>query len=116
MNQILTSDELFNQEARNGDRETPLDRFHDLILAVFRSTVSEACRQYAEHPNSEPDSGLVLDAAAWIQELMMPDVSQRDIARRIALWIVSQNELQSLSRYGSSLTEQSRQSAFIGYM
>ena len=116
MNQILNPDELFNLETRNGDRETPLDRFHDLILAIFRSTVSEACRQYAEYPNREPDSGLVLDAAAWIQELMMPDVCQRDIARRIALWIVSQNELQCLSQHGNSLTEQSRQSAFVGYM
>jgi len=93
MNQVFNPDESFNDEARDGDLETPIDRFYDLILAVFRSKVSEACRLYAEYPNREPDAGLVQDAAAWVQELKMPDVSQRDIAQSISRWVVSQTEL-----------------------
>ena len=115
MNQVLSPDELFNEEARDGDLETPFDRFHDLILAVFRSTVSEACRQYAEYPQREPDTGLVQDAAAWIQELVLPDVSQRDIARSISSWIVSQAEI--LNSPQSELTiERPQQNRFIGFM
>ena len=113
MNQVLNPDELSNEEARHGDQETPFDRFHDLILAVFRSTVSEACRQYAEYPNREPNSGLVQDAAAWIQELVMPDVSQGDIARSIARWIVSQTEL---AQCDAAIMEQPGKNSFIGFM
>ena len=115
MNQVLSPEELFNEEARHGDLETPFDRFHDLILAVFRSTVSEACRQYAEYPQREPDTGLVQDAAAWIQELVMPDVSQRDIARCISSWIVSQAEIPNSSQNDAKI-ERPQQNRFIGFM
>ena len=115
MSHVLSLDELFNEEARHGDLETPFDRFHDLILAVFRSTVSEACRQYAEYPNREPDKGLVHDAAAWIQELLMPDVSQRDIARSISRWIVSQAEIPNSSQNNATI-ERPQQNRFIGFM
>ena len=112
MNQVLNPDELFNEEARQGDLETPVDRFYDLIFAVFRSKVSEACRLYAEYPNREPDAGLVQDAAAWVQELVMPDVSQRDIAQSISRWVVAQTELAQ----GGATIEQPQQNRFIGFM
>jgi len=115
MNQVLNPDELFNEKARDGDLETPFYRFHDLILAVFRSTVSEACRQYAEYPQREPDTGLVQDAAAWVQELVMPDVSQRDIARSISCWIVSQAEIPNSSQSDATL-ERPQQNRFIGFL
>lgn len=113
MNQVSNPDELFNAKAREADLETPFDRFHDLILAVFRSTVIEACRQHAECPKREPDAGLVHDAAAWIHELMMPDVSRGDIARCIARWIVSQTEL---SQGTGAIIEQPQTTSFIGFM
>ena len=115
MNQVLSPDELFNEEARDGDLETPFDRFHDLILAVFRSNVSEACRLYAQYPNRAPDTGLIQDAAAWIQELVMPDVSQRDIARCISSWIVSQAEIPNSSQNDAKI-ERPQQNRFIGFM
>ncbi len=116
MNQILNPDKLFNEVARNGDLETPLDRSKNLILAVFRSTVSEACRQHAEYPNREPDTGLVHDAAAWIQELMMPDVSQRDIAQSITRWIVSQAENSTVSELCEDHTQKRQPFEMIGFM
>jgi len=112
MNQVLNPDELFNEEARHGDLETPIDQFYDLILAVFRSNVSEACRLYAQYPNREPDTALIQDAAAWIQELVMSDVSQRDIAQSISRWVVSQTELAQ----GGATIEQPQQNRFIGFM
>jgi hypothetical protein len=116
MSQILNPDELFNEVARDGDRETPVDRFYSLILAVIRSTVSEACRQHAEYPNREPDAGLVHDAAAWIQELMMPDVSQRDIARSITRWIVSQAENSTVPELCEDRAQTKQQVGLIGFM
>ena len=112
MNQVLNPDRLFNAEARDGDLETPIDRFHDLILAVFRSKVSEACRLHAEYPNREPDTGLIQDAAAWIQEIVMPDVSQRDVAQSISRWVVSQTEFAQ----GGARIEPPQQNRFIGFM
>ena len=116
MSQVLKPDELFNEEARDGDLATPVDRFHDLILAVFRSTVSEACRQHAEYPNNEPDTGLVQDAAAWIQELRMPDISQRDIAQVISHWVVSQAEKTTSSKHCEDDTRTNRQVGLMGFM
>ena len=116
MRQVLNPDELFNEEARVGDMETPVDRFHDLILAVFQSTVREACRQHAAYPNREPDTGLVQDAAAWIQELMMPDVSQRDISQSIARWVALQAENSTASKLCEDHTEKNRQVGFIELM
>ena len=115
MDQILNPDQLFNDKARDGDMETPIDRFHDLILAVFRSTVNEACRQYEEYPNREPDTGLVQDAAAWIQELVLPDISQRDIAQSISRWIVAQNRIPASSQC-EAVIEKPKQNRFIGFM
>lgn len=92
MNKLLTQNELFNEEARLADLDTPFDRFHDLILAVFQSNVREAYQQYLEYPDKEPNAGLVQNAAAWIHELLMPDVKQRDIAQTISRWIVKEAE------------------------
>ena len=116
MNQVLNPDQLFNDEARDGDLETPIDRFHDLILAVFRSKVSEACRLHAEYPNREPDTGLVQDAAAWVQELRMPDVSQQDIAHGITRWIISQAENQPSSKNANERAEQKRNRHFLAFL
>ena len=112
MSQVLNPDELFNEEARHGDLETPMDRFHDLILAVFRSNASEAYRLYVQYPNREPDTDLIQDAAAWIQELVMPDVSQRDVAQSISRWVVSQTEFAQ----GGARIEPPQQNRFIGFM
>lgn len=87
-----TSDEHFNEEARKADLETPVDRFYDLMLAAFCANVQEACRKQKDYPNREPDSGLVQNAAAWAQELALPDMTRNDIAACIANWISKEAE------------------------
>ena len=49
MNQVLNPDELFNADASLADFDTPVDRFHDLLLAVFQSNVREAYQQCLEY-------------------------------------------------------------------
>jgi hypothetical protein len=78
--------------------------------------VIEACRQHAEYRNREPDAGLVHDAAAWIQELMMPDVSQRDIAQSITRWIVAQAENSTVPEICDDRAQKKQQVGLIGFM
>lgn len=70
------------------------------------------CSRSEHYPNREPDTGLIQDAAVWIQELVMPDFSQRDIAQSISRWVVSQTELAQ----GGATIEQPQQNRFIGFM
>lgn len=99
MTNVLNKDQLFNETARTADLETPTDRFHDLIVAAFRSNVTEAYKLHLEHPHREPDAGLVQNAAAWIQDLMMPDMTQQDIARRISGWIIKEAKRESRQKH-----------------
>lgn len=116
MNQVLNPDELFNEQARLADFETPVDRFHDLILAVFQSNVREAYQQYLDYPDREPNTGLIQNAAAWIQELLMPDVTQRDIAQSISRWIVKEASKSQHNQNVGDLNSQAKQSGLLPLM
>ena len=116
MNQVLNPDELFNEQARLADLETPADRFHDLILAVFQSNVREAYQQYLNCPDREPNSGLIQNAATWIQELLMPDAMQRDIAQSISRWIVKEAAKNQPQQNIAALNAEAKQSGFLPFM
>ena len=116
MNKVLNPDELFNEQARLADLETPADRFHDLILAVFQSNVREAYQQYLKRPDREPDTGHIQNAAAWIQELLMPDVTQRDIAQSISRWIVNEAAKNQPQQNIAALNTEAKQSSFLPLM
>lgn len=116
MNELTTSDEAFNIEARRLDQDTPADRIYDLILAVFESNVSEASKLYKKRPHREPDAGLIQNAAAWVQELVLPDMSQHDIAQRIKRWIIAEAGRQLTSSSEDPQTEQIQQFRPIYFM
>lgn len=116
MNEVLTPDELFNEQARLADLETPADRFHDLILAVFQSNVREAYQQYLKRPDREPDTGHIQNAAAWIQELLMPDVTQRDLAQSISRWIVNEAAKNQPQQNIAALNAEAKQASFLPFM
>ena len=116
MNHVPIPDEQFNKVARTSDLETPVDRFYDLIMAVFHSSIQEALNPHSRHPDREPNAGLVRNAAAWLQETMMPDVSQQDIAQKISDWIISRCDRHECVEVDEAISEWTQDRSLAPFM